>query len=369
NGAWLDAQTFPPMTWFVPGILPEGMSLLIGGPKIGKSWLSLDVALAVASGGRALGGVTVGPARPVLLLALEDGDRRLQHRARELLGEDPIPELLNYLTEIEHGQVLDTIAEWLDQINNFVDPLVILDTLGKAMPRSLPGETDYQRDYRVAGGLKRLCDRRAGMALLALHHDRKAESSDFVDAVSGTNGIAGAADSILVLSRQRTEETGLLKVTGRDVEEREYAMTLNGGHWTVPAGGLEEAAKMAADTKATHGLGDRAAEVLTFVAKHPEGVSPSQVGEGLNLPDARRYLSRLLDAGRITRPTRGLYKPRVTSVPSVPFDEDDPGNGTHGTDGTPPPPCLVCGFPLPTVLADEGATTHPSCDQEGEDAC
>ena len=63
----------------------------IGGPKIGKSWLAFSVALAVASGGYALGGVTVGEPRPVLLLALEDGDRRLQDRIRKADTRRPDP--------------------------------------------------------------------------------------------------------------------------------------------------------------------------------------------------------------------------------------------------------------------------------------
>jgi len=77
TGDWLDAQDFPPLSWVVPDLIPEGMSMLVGGPKIGKSFLSLSIALAVASGGRALGSVDVGKPRPVLLLALEDGERRL----------------------------------------------------------------------------------------------------------------------------------------------------------------------------------------------------------------------------------------------------------------------------------------------------
>lgn len=102
TGDWLDAQDFPPLAWVVPDLLPEGFSLLVGGPKIGKSWLSLDVALAVATGGCALGNLPVA-SRPVLLLALEDGDRRLQDRARELLAGDPIPAALHYMTRIQPG--------------------------------------------------------------------------------------------------------------------------------------------------------------------------------------------------------------------------------------------------------------------------
>ena len=82
TGAWLDAQVFPPLSYAVPGLIPEGSVLLVGAPKIGKSWLVLTVALA-AGGGMALS-IAV-PKRPVLYLALEDGNRRLQDRCRKLL--------------------------------------------------------------------------------------------------------------------------------------------------------------------------------------------------------------------------------------------------------------------------------------------
>ena len=127
TGDWLDAQHFPPLSWVVPGLIPEGMSMLVGGPKIGKSWLSLGVALAVASGGRVLGRIGVGDARPVLLLALEDGDRRLQDRARELLDDDPIPPLLSYMTRIEPNSVVQTVEAWLNTVDADSEPLVILD--------------------------------------------------------------------------------------------------------------------------------------------------------------------------------------------------------------------------------------------------
>jgi RecA-family ATPase len=215
NGAWLDAQDFPPLVYAVPGLIPEGSGLLVGPPKIGKSWLGLDVTLAAASGGRTLG--IIVPRRPVLYLALEDSDRRLQDRCRKLLRGDPIPREFQYLIRVE-GPVIDTIASWLD-LQHDEPPLVILDTLGKVMPPALTGESSYQRDYRIGTTLKRIADEHAGMTLLTNHHDRKANADDFVDSVSGTHGLAGAADTVIVLTRSRHETSGLLRVTGRDVPE------------------------------------------------------------------------------------------------------------------------------------------------------
>jgi hypothetical protein len=316
TGDWLDAQIFPPLNYVVPGLIPEGLTLLVGAPKIGKSWLSLSIALAAASGARALGHIEVDP-RPVLLLALEDGDRRLQDRIRKLIP-GPIPPQLHYMTRIKPGMVVPTIEAWLATVDH-PEPFVLLDTVGKILPPAMNGETTYQRDYKVAGRLKEICDNRPGMALTGLHHDRKAAAEDFVESVSGTNGLAGAADTIIVISRPRNESQGLLKVTGRDVVEAEYAVTTMDGNWLLMGGSLEDAASIAATIRATANLGDRSAEILRYVNKHPEGVRAGDVAKALGDLDAQKagtYLGRLHNSGKVRKLERGLYTP-VESVESV----------------------------------------------------
>lgn len=318
NGSWLDSQDFPPLAYAIPGVLPEGSSLLVGPPKIGKSWFVLSLALAVAAGGRALGAIEVGNARPVLYLALEDGDRRMQDRCRQLLGPDGIPKRFFYLTRVVPSRVTATITAWV-RCHAEADPLIVLDTLGKVMPPALAGESSYQRDYRIGGQLKRLCDEHPGLTLLVNHHDRKAGSEDFVDSVSGTNGLAGAADTIIVLTRPRQESSGVLKVTGRDVPEGEYALKFEqGSAWSLDGPTLEVAALNAQESRMSAGLSDRSAEVIAFVSQHPEGVRASEVEQKLGA-DARRYLARLVESGRLHRAKRGLYTP----VPTVPMSQSN----------------------------------------------
>jgi hypothetical protein len=322
DGAWLDAQQFPPLAYTVPGLIPEGSGLLVGPPKIGKSWFVLTVGLAAAVGGKALS-IAV-PKRPVFYLALDDGDRRLQDRCRKLLRGDPIPREFEYLIRVE-GPVIDTIAAWLDRQHD-VPPLVILDTLGKVMPPAEHGETSYGRDYRVGTTLKRLADQHPGMTLLTNHHDRKAAADDFVDSVSGTHGLAGAADTVIVLTRSRHETSGLLKVTGRDVPEGEYAVTLADGFaWNLDGADLDEASFRARQTRLSGGVSDRSAEIIAFVAANPPHVRAGEVEDKFG-PDARRYLKRLADSGRLRRLSRGLY----TSVPSVPSSHSQVSEGEEG---------------------------------------
>lgn len=311
SGKWLDVQEFPPLRYTVPGIIPEGTTVFAGAPKVGKSWAVFHIGLAVAGGDDVFGALPTGPPRPVLYLALEDGWRRLQGRARSLLQPgQSIPPALDVLIELDHGMAVETIAEWLIEHGGEA-PLVIVDTLGRVMPRSNQGESAYERDYRAVTSFKRLADAHPGSSLILVHHTRKLGSDDFVDGVSGTLGITGSADTTVVLTRSRTDSGGLMKVTGRDIVEAEYsADKADSGAWTLTGGSLDAARKAAATERVSEGLGDRSAEILRLVADAPDGLGPTALGKqlGLKANAAGEYLKRLADAGRLRRAGRGVYQ-------------------------------------------------------------
>jgi hypothetical protein len=147
-----------------------------------------------------------------------------------------------------------TIQEFMD-CHPYENPLVILDTLGKAMPPNVAGETQYDRDYRVLGSLKGLADGNPGSSIIVVHHTRKMDGADFLDSVSGTNGIAGAADTIMLLKRSRHETQAQLQVTSRDAAEGEYILEQAGtGNWVLAGGSRAEAAKAAVEARDTEGV-------------------------------------------------------------------------------------------------------------------
>jgi len=327
DGIWLDGQHFPPLKYTIPGLMPAGFGIIAAPPKAGKSLLILDWLLAVATGGQALGALRVGPARDVLYLALEDGDRRLQARCRHLLAdEEPIPERFRYILAIPPGHVLTVIA---DALARYPDTgLIVLDTLGRIMPLPLQGETTYQRDYRVAVALKRFADEHPGLSVIVIHHTRKAFSDDFIDSISGTHGLAGAADTIITLQRGRGKGDGVLRVTGRDVVEAAYAVTFRDGVWALDGDTLKEARANVARRAEAGQLSERSAEILEFVRQHPAGAKAKQVSDKFG-PDSAQYLKRLADSGRLSKPKRGLY---VVSDPSEPSD-DQASDGTETDTG------------------------------------
>jgi len=304
DGEWLNSQEFPPLEWIVPGLIPEGFTLFVGAPKVGKSWVLLGAMLAVAAGGHALGQIQC-ESRRVLNLAMEDGDRRQQDRCRSLMGRDPIPGRYGYLTRLaEPGAMGRTIDAYLDRYDDV--GMITIDTLGKIMPDARNGESVYSRDYRIGSALKNVADSRRGLSVVAVHHDRKAAAEDFVESVSGTNGLAGAADTIVVLTRKRQSEEALLQITGRDVIEAEYALRLNGRVWELDGRTLADAARAARQRRDDGDLGETSRQILDHIRQHPEGCKSSEISSKFG-DGARMYLKRLLEAGRVDKLDRGLY--------------------------------------------------------------
>jgi len=347
---------FPPIKWAVHGLISEGLVVVAGPQKVGKSSLILGVCAAVAEGGKALGRVDV-EAGDVLYAALEDSPRRLKHRLGQVLNGRPAPVRLTIVTALPSmPQATELVSEWLDEHPDA--RLVVIDVLAKVRPMSAPGVDRYEADYRILSELKRLADHHR-VAVVVVTHTRKLGAEDVFDTVSGSVGLTAAADSTIVLRRARNETAGSLSITGRDVPECEYAVQFDGDRstWTLDGHELADAARKAAEVRATAGLGDRSSEIVAHVNAHPDGVRAVDVERDLEIPDARRYLARLADAGRIEKAGRGLYKGCVPTIPSVPLPLTD---GTDGIVGT--LLCTGCGEPLDPWLTDQDATAHVGCE-------
>jgi AAA domain len=226
DAATLQTMTFPPLKFILPGFVPEGATLLVSRPKLGKSWLVLDLAIATAAGR-----FTLGEMKPiqgdVLYLALEDGKRRLQRRLTKLLplfGER-WSSRLTFATEWPKADQggLARIEAWILSVE--APRLVIVDTLAhfRKAPSGKSSQL-YADDYAAISELQKLASKH-NIGIVIVHHDRKNDADDVFDTVSGTLGLSAAADTILIMKRQAGAIT--LFVRGRDVEESETALQFN----------------------------------------------------------------------------------------------------------------------------------------------
>lgn len=295
------ATEFPEPRWAVPGIVAEGVSLLAGPPKVGKSWLSLGLGLTVAAGGKAFGRIDVHSG-PVLYLALEDTPRRLKTRMSKLLAGRPAPTGLTLATSCpaltQGGD--EALAAWLEHKPDA--RLVVIDVFAKTRGTHA-GMSAYDADYAAMGRAKRLADD-YGVAVVLVHHVRKAGAKDFLAEVSGTNGLAGAADATLVLKRARGQADGVLHVTGRDIDETEYALSFEpaSGSWLMLDGPADE-----------HALTDTRAAILRQVRARP-GSTPAQIASAIDgtRENVKRGCARMAEAGQLRNDGAGRYYPPRT---------------------------------------------------------
>jgi DNA-binding transcriptional ArsR family regulator len=297
TAAALATKKFPKVTAIVPGYIAPGLTLLAGRPKAGKSFLALNIAEAIASGDKVLGEqVDQGD---VLYLALEDSDRRLQHRMNQLLpyGNEVKPTRLHFATEcpaLDKGG-LDAIREWCESVES--PRCVIVDVFTRVRGEKGRNESLYEHDYRTIRPLKELADK-LGIAVIVIHHTSKRQNiDDPLDAVSGTTGLTGAADTILVLARGPQGAT--LYGRGRDIPEIETALRFDQerGQWAA----LGNAADVSRSAERT--------AIIDALRANNGPMSPTEIAldTGMKPGNVRFLLTKMTKAGEVTKEKRGHY--------------------------------------------------------------
>lgn len=221
GGETLMDMQFPKSRFCIQSLLPQGVSILGGAPKIGKSWMVLDWCVRIAKGESVWNLPT--EKGTVLYLCLEDSLARIQGRLNCITDEVP-----NNLYVATKSESIETGL--IQQIQNFIithtdTTLIVIDTF--QMIRNSGSELSYANDYNEIGKLKQYADEMS-ISILLVHHLRKQGDSDPLNKLSGTTGISGAVDAVFVLDKdKRNENKANLLCTGRDIEQREFQLFFN----------------------------------------------------------------------------------------------------------------------------------------------
>ena len=218
DGATLMSQPLKPLNFVVDSLLSQGLHILAGSPKVGKSWLALWLSVTVAKGEPVWGMDT--RQGTTLYLCLEDSTLRIQNRLFEITEDAPAN--VHFCTE---SFILGKGLE--EQLRTFLSEhpdtvLIIIDTL--QLIRGTNYDNTYANDYRDLSVLKQIADRH-GIAILLIHHLRKEYADDVFSRISGTTAISGAVDSSFTLvESKRGSGQAVLYCIGRDIEYREIEL-------------------------------------------------------------------------------------------------------------------------------------------------
>jgi AAA domain len=305
----LRTKIFEPLRLIVPKYLPEGLTLLGGRPKIGKSWQALDIAVGVSEGGKCLGQQC--EQGDVLALMLEDSARRLQRRLTQMLGAQlrEWPTRLIFATNwprLNEGGV-DWMRDWISRSPK--PRLIVVDILERVRQLVPSKDKDkrsaYSADYEALITLHELATE-AMISILVLHHQRKLGADDLIDTLSGTLGLGGAVDSVLILGKEhrkgrkdRESDNKFLWGRGRDLEEFSVSVKQNEkGRWDVL--GLTREAQPT----------EERADIISVLASFEGNMSISEIAQACNsdYDNVKNLLSKLHAEGHVERVRRGIYR-------------------------------------------------------------
>jgi hypothetical protein len=290
----LAGKVFPPLVWVLPDILPEGCYILSARPKVGKSWLALQISLAVAHGSSALGKQAVhGKA---IYLALEDNQRRLQDRLKLLRPQGyATPNLILHTSwkKFDEGGLED--IETL--IKQELPKLIVIDTLAKVRPSSRNNHV-YENDYKALAPLTALANEHRCCIVVVTHNRKGKSETDALEQISGSLGLSGAVDGALVIDGIRTDKQYKLSLIGRDIpNDDELAISrANNGEWSI----LGQAKQVFITSERK--------EISDLLLAHPEGLKPKEISDILGKkPGTVRKLLLSMTGDQQVIPNRGTY--------------------------------------------------------------
>lgn len=294
---------FPPIKWAVPNLIPEGLTILAGKPKHGKSLLAMNLALGIAKGTKVLNGIEVEQGA-VLYLGLEDTNKRLNNRIKKmqsfLSSSDSIYFYCEFPSIDENGLYL--LKYEIENIPNI--KLIVIDTLKKFKSAKAPhGKQLYDIDYESISHIKQMADR-FNIPILVIHHLRKSVSMDTMDNLSGSLGLTGAADTIIVLEKNQYEKHAILHLVGREVEEQQLDIKFDKAllEWQLIGDHTEEV------------LNDYQEIIISIIRNSKSPMTPTEISTNniavqnkLTLNIVKKQLKQLLEKTNYIHTLAGKY--------------------------------------------------------------
>jgi hypothetical protein len=195
---------------------------------------------------------------------------------------------------IDEGGLSDLEA-WCRRARN--PKAIIIDTLAKLRPARPSKKPQYDLDYEVLAGLHKIAHA-FQVAIIVVHHTRKADADDVFDTVSGTLGLTGAADTILVLAKRSGK--AVLHARGRDIADSETALKFDsaGCRWVA----LGDATDVF--------VSDERSRIQAALDNAPKPMSPKELmlATGIKSRNAiDLLLMKMVRDGQIEKAGRGKY--------------------------------------------------------------
>jgi hypothetical protein len=272
----------------------EGVNIIAGRPKLGKTTLERQKLAAASIGGPFMDS-TFPTAVKCAFLSLEEGELLCRAKFKMAGFQDEALAAIQLFFEWPRGQSgVDLLDRYLTANRDV--RLVCIDSLTRF--RVIPDVRvpAFMADYEAVNSLHDMSKKHPGVCVDIIHHTRKAKSDDPIDDISGTYGLTAAADSYLVMRHHA--DGALMHVGGRlwSREESEYKVKRSGQQrWEMLGPNL--------------GLSDEQQETLELVKAEPAGMNGAKLAEKLSITNQSAWnrLDLLLEKGFVTKLRGKVY--------------------------------------------------------------
>lgn len=312
SAAELKGKEFPPVKWAVDDLIPEGLTVLAGDPKVGKSLLAVDICSAISSGGEAFGcqGCVRGTA---IYVSMEDPERRVKARIKQMVDvwEDSFKIVTSGIPKvgIDFYKMLD---DWMLLCNDV--RCIIFDTMSFILPEKKNGVTDYDHYYSVLDPLHRWALDN-GVAVVCITHKRKGTKADGdnpFDGIIGSTAISGCSDAMIMLTKNHAKAKdstnldladGFLDVTGREIAAEHFSLEFD-----------SEAIKWALRGRiTTKDITSNPNHLLILDSLKDKKLKQREISEkaNLNINTVKSALRKMKSLSLINNDEEGWYRPDI----------------------------------------------------------
>jgi len=309
-GELLDKEILPTQ-WLVNDLIPNGLTILGGRSKVGKSYFMMKLALSLAQGKKPFGEFRAGfkpKTGQILYLSLEDPERRFQTRMKEICVK-PNKDLLNLN--------LSTVFQWdkltkggLNQIKTWISKqdnpmLIVIDTIARVWNKksTTGGGGLYAEEYSIYGPLADLAHEYNLSIILVTHTTKSNKTSDPFDQILGGMGTQGPADNLIVLcNEERRTDRKIFSIRGKDIEDKHLSFEASGSYWEY----LGEAYEVQKTSQRQ--------ELYDLISEVRRPLSVNEIKEiikdeklSIKQNSVQVILRKMLRDGQLEQPKRGMY--------------------------------------------------------------
>lgn len=205
--------------FYIENILPEGVTILAGATKSGKTYLTLEMAVALTEKEKNFLGNTTNLTK-VLYYSNETKKEEIKKRLK-ILGLTKSEIKFDFTTKPSIQEIEEEILQNKKSINQRM--LVIIDTFQNLVLKNKYDNNNYQDTYEKINEISRISEQK-NVGFLIVHHINKTKNEENIfDSINGSVALTAATETNIILDRV-FEQNYQLHIQSRYIESQKLSI-------------------------------------------------------------------------------------------------------------------------------------------------